>query len=136
MKKRSNRSKCEEQLMEQVGRSVEIKRKAAGLTQKQLAGVLDMSASWITLLENGKTAFSFYQGMVLANLLGLDLDRLSIFAPAKEEKERLAELALAHADEIDEEIKAAETKLKALQERKRMAARATNAAPELRKAVL
>lgn len=56
------------------GRLLKMRRKSLGYTQQFLSEVSGFSASFISELENGKETAEFGKALVIANLLGLDLE--------------------------------------------------------------
>lgn len=58
----------------EFGEFVKAKRKKLGYTQKQICEVSGISASYISDLENGKTTIELGKAILLANLLGIDVE--------------------------------------------------------------
>lgn len=56
------------------GEAVKQQRKHMGYTQAYLADVSGFSTSFISDLENGKATAELDKALVLANLLGLDIE--------------------------------------------------------------
>lgn len=106
-----------------VGRAVALRREAAGMNQKEFAGILGFSNSHVCTMERGGTQFSFFEGIVLAKYFGLNLERLVAVLETPEVQDRLREFAAGQAAELDTDIAAIEERLKILKERKAMASR-------------
>ena len=58
----------------QFGEFVKAQRKKLGYTQKQICEVGGISASYISDLENGKATIELGKAILLANLLGIDVE--------------------------------------------------------------
>lgn len=56
------------------GRAIHLQRKKRGYTQSYLAEVSGFSTSFISDLENGKVTAELGKAIVLANLLGIDVE--------------------------------------------------------------
>lgn len=56
------------------GEFVKVHRKKLGYTQKQICEVSGISASYISDLENGKATIELGKAILLANLLGIDVE--------------------------------------------------------------
>ena len=60
--------------VEDFGEKVKEKRKQLGYTQKYISDFTGLSVTFISDLENGKKTIEFGKAMMLANMLGLDID--------------------------------------------------------------
>lgn len=59
---------------EQFGQAIKRRRKELGYTQNYVSEVTGLSASFISNLENGKTTTELGKAILLANILGLDIE--------------------------------------------------------------
>lgn len=59
---------------EDFGRVIHQQRKKRGYTQSYLADVSGFSTSFISDLENGKVTAEIGKAIILANLLGIDVE--------------------------------------------------------------
>lgn len=59
---------------EQFGQALKRRRKELGYTQNYVSEVTGLSASFISNLENGKTTTELGKAILLANILGLDIE--------------------------------------------------------------
>lgn len=58
---------------QQFGNYIRQRRKELGYTQNYVAEVSELSASFISNLENGKETAEMGKAILLANLLGIDI---------------------------------------------------------------
>lgn len=58
----------------QFGQNIKNRRKELGYTQNYVSEVTGLSASFISNLENGKTTTELGKAILLANMLGLDIE--------------------------------------------------------------
>lgn len=58
----------------QFGQCIKKRRKDLGYTQGYVSEVTGLSASFISNLENGKATTELGKAILLANMLGLDID--------------------------------------------------------------
>lgn len=58
----------------QFGQCIKKRRKDLGYTQGYVSEVTGLSASFISNLENGKATTELGKAILLANILGLDLE--------------------------------------------------------------
>ena len=56
------------------GKAIQKRRKALKYTQEYISEVTGLSASFISNLENGKKTTELEKAIMLANVLGLDID--------------------------------------------------------------
>ena len=59
---------------EQFGKAIKRRRKELGYTQNYVSEVTGLSASFISNLENGKVTTELGKAILLANILGLDIE--------------------------------------------------------------
>ena len=59
---------------EQFGQAIKRRRKELGYTQNYVSEVTGLSASFISNLENGKATTELGKAILLANILGLDIE--------------------------------------------------------------
>lgn len=59
---------------EQFGMAIKRRRIELGYTQKYVSEVTGLSASFISNLENGKVTTELGKAILLANILGLDIE--------------------------------------------------------------
>lgn len=130
MPKRKKNEKAQK-VNELFGRSVAMKRKAAGLDQKDFGEVLGKSFTWVSMIERGKIGISFYDALLITNLLSINFERHLYEINVDEEKSRLAEITKRYEVDLDSDIKEAEERLKALRERKAMAMRVVGRAANI-----
>lgn len=77
-----------------IGKRIQQKRKAAGLTQENMAALVDLDTSTISKIETGSTKISLPSLVEIANLLHVSADELlcgSISASAHVYQGELAE---------------------------------------------
>lgn len=58
----------------QFGQFIKRRRKELGYTQNYVSEVTGLSASFISNLENGKPTTELGKAILLANMLGVDID--------------------------------------------------------------
>ncbi len=58
---------------EAIGRRIAVYRKSAGLTQAQLSESLDISDSYISQIERGKSKISLQRLSEIADILNIDI---------------------------------------------------------------
>ena len=56
------------------GKAIRAKRKEQGMTQSEMAAFTGFSVSFISDLENGKPTAELERSIMLANILGLDIE--------------------------------------------------------------
>jgi transcriptional regulator with XRE-family HTH domain len=65
-----------EQLLSSVGKKVVVLRKAAGLTQAQLAERMNCSVQYVSLVERGTQNLTLYKLAEIADLFDVDVKDL------------------------------------------------------------
>lgn len=116
------------QIKSGFGKSIAIKRKALGLSQKEMADILGMNQGNLAAIELGKSICRAVTMIKIASLLNIDLDRFKAWADCSEEKQRLSDYLTKSKSNIDDEIQSLQEKIKALQEQKTMMHRVPNGA--------
>lgn len=59
-----------------IGKRIQKRRKAIGMTQEELSDKTDLDSSTISRIENGSTKISLPSLVEIANILGLSADEL------------------------------------------------------------
>lgn len=81
-----------------IGEAVKITREELGISNKGLAEKAGISASHLSLIENGKHGVSISSTEAIAKALGLDLEKLIFLAKA------ITPLR-AHMDELQDQMR-------------------------------
>ncbi len=68
------------QLLKLFGKNVKIERIKQDLTQEQLAEKMDVSQNYIACIESGRQNMSLGKILELANVLGVDVEKLLKFS--------------------------------------------------------
>ena len=68
------------QLLKLFGKNVKIERIKQDLTQEQLAEKMDVSQNYIACIESGRQNMSLGKVLELANVLGVDIEKLLKFS--------------------------------------------------------
>ncbi|MCR4658267.1 MAG: helix-turn-helix domain-containing protein [Lachnospiraceae bacterium] len=58
----------------EFGKAIKERRKVKGYTQADISAVSGLSVSFISDLENGKKSIELEKALMVANLLGLDIN--------------------------------------------------------------
>ena len=68
------------QLLKLFGKNVKIERIKQDLTQEQRAEKMDVSQNYIACIESGRQNMSLGKVLELANVLGVDIEKLLKFS--------------------------------------------------------
>lgn len=68
-----------ETLLKKFGKNVKIERIKKDLTREQLAETMDVSANYLSSIENGKANMSLAKVLELSQYLGTDIENLLNF---------------------------------------------------------
>lgn len=100
-----------QELAQAIGRRVQTRRKALGLTQERLAEQIDLSPTYVAKLEAGVKALSLGTLIDLARALDLDPADLVRWSEEQVDLERARNLAAAFDGLASEDTSFVETEL-------------------------